>query len=90
MHLVRPFVEHPAAVGESYFRHLRAAAGFGAAMIGGGMACLVHALLPFAYVTRGSETIARLHERMIANRVARRLDVSADEQAAARDRLGGR
>lgn len=54
------------------------------------MACLVHALLPFAFVTRGSETIARLHERMIANRVARRLDVSADEQAAARDRLGGR
>jgi hypothetical protein len=71
MNLVRPFVEHPASVGESYFRHLRNAVGFGVAMIGGGAACLVHAILPFTFVTRGSETIARLHERMITNRVAR-------------------
>jgi hypothetical protein len=68
MNLVRPFVEHPASVGESYFRHLRNAVGFGFAMIGGGAACLVHAILPFTFVTRGSETIARLHERMITNR----------------------
>jgi hypothetical protein len=71
MNLVRPFVEHPASVGESCFRHLRTAAGFGAAMIGGGAACLVHAILPFAFVTRGRETLARLHGRMVTNRVAR-------------------
>lgn len=71
MNLVRPFVEHPASVGESYLRHLRTAAGFGVAMIGGGAACLVHAILPFTFVTRGSETIARLHERMVTNRVTR-------------------
>lgn len=71
MNLVRPFVEHPASVGETYLAHLRTAAGFGVAMILGGAACLVHALLPFAFVTRGSETIARLHERMVTNRVIR-------------------
>lgn len=71
MNLVRLFVEHPATVGETYTEHLRVATGFGIAMIGGGLACLVHAVLPFTFVTRGSETIARLHERMVISRTKR-------------------
>src|ERR671912_945183 len=67
MNLARLFAEHPATVGETYAQHLRVAAGFGLAMIGGGLACLVHALLPFAFVTRGSETVARLYERMVTS-----------------------
>ena len=62
------FTEHPATVGETYAEHLRAASGFGMAMVGGGLACLVHALLPFLFVTTGSRTIGTLHERMITNR----------------------
>ena len=81
MNLNRLFAGHPASVGESYGQHLRAAARFGVLMIAGGLACLVHAILPFMFVTRGSETIVRLHERMVANRVAR----SSAAMAAGRD-----
>jgi len=62
------FTEHPASVGETYGQHLVNAAGFSARMIGAGIACLVHALLPFLFVRTGSNTIARLHDRMILNR----------------------
>ena len=33
------------------------------------LACAVHGLLPFAFKTTGSRTIARLHDRMVVNRV---------------------
>lgn len=63
-----PFTEHPAAVGETYLAHLRTAAGFGFQMVFAGVACLVHALLPFLFVRTGSDCIGRLHERMQARR----------------------
>lgn len=65
---MRLFTEHPATVGESYGEHLRVGFGFGLAMLGGGLACLVHALLPFLFVKTGSATISRLHDRMITHR----------------------
>ena len=67
-----PFTDHPAAAGETYLTHLRAAAGFGFQMVFAGLACLVHALLPFLFVRTGSDCICRLHERMHARR--RRVD----------------
>jgi hypothetical protein len=63
-----PFIDHPASVGETYGEHLRAASGFGFSMILGGLACLVHGLLPFCFLRTGSSTIARLHDRMVINR----------------------
>jgi Family of unknown function (DUF6356) len=69
-----PFIDHPASVGETYGEHLAAASGFGFSMILGGLACLVHGLLPFLFLRTGSSTIARLHERMVVNR--RRAPVS--------------
>jgi putative acetyltransferase len=62
------FTAHPASVGESYLQHLRHAAGFAASMISGGLAVLVHAVLPFLFVKTGSEIIADLNMRMITNR----------------------
>jgi hypothetical protein len=70
MNLARAFTEHPASVGESYARHCVCAFGFGARMVGAGIACMIHALLPFVFVRTGSRTIAELNERMIANRRA--------------------
>lgn len=67
-HLRKLFTEHPATVGETYGQHLASALGFAVAMVAGGLACLVHALLPFLCVTTGSRTVARLHEKMIKNR----------------------
>jgi hypothetical protein len=60
--------EQAASVGESYLEHLRAAFGFGFAMIRGGAACLMHGVLPFLHTTTGSRTVIRLHDRMVTNR----------------------
>ncbi|HZT20373.1 MAG TPA: DUF6356 family protein [Dongiaceae bacterium] len=64
----KAFTEHPASVGESYGQHLAAASRFGIGMILGGLACLVHGLLPFLFVRTGSAAIARLHDRMVVHR----------------------
>lgn len=55
------FTDHPASVGESYGQHFRFATGIGARMVAGGMACIVHGLLPFLLQTTGSRTIRALH-----------------------------
>jgi hypothetical protein len=70
MNLARAFTEHPASVGESYSQHCVCAAGFGARMMYGGFACLIHAALPFLFVRTASRTIAELNERMINQRPA--------------------
>jgi hypothetical protein len=62
------FSEHPATVGETYGEHLAHASGFGFRMILGGLACLVHGLLPFLFVRTGSATIAALHTSMVTHR----------------------
>lgn len=64
----KAFTEHPASVGETYFGHLVHAAGFGLRMILGGVACIVHGLLPFLFVKTGSRQIESLHGRMIVHR----------------------
>jgi Family of unknown function (DUF6356) len=56
-----PLTRHLAEVDESYAEHCGKAAGFGFRMIGGGLACLVHAILPFLFERAGSETVKRLN-----------------------------
>jgi hypothetical protein len=83
MSLGAKFTAHPAAVGETYVEHMGVAFGFGWRMVAGGLACLVHGLLPFAFTATGSRTVGLLHDRMIANR--RRNPTGAIGQAAAGD-----
>ena len=64
----RLFTEHPASVDETYGQHFTAAMGFGLRMIWGGLVCMVHAIVPGAFCTKGSDTICELHERMVTNR----------------------
>lgn len=59
--LAHLFQDHPKAVGESYAQHAGIAAGFGLRLIGAGLACLVHALIPGLFVTTGSRTIMAMH-----------------------------
>lgn len=66
--LDRYFLAHPRSVDESYGAHLATAGGFGLTMIAGGVACLVHALVPALCERTASRVIARLHDRMIAHR----------------------
>jgi hypothetical protein len=64
----RVFTEHPASVNETYLQHLVAAMQFGVAMIAAGVACIIHGLVPIAFVSRGSDTICSLYQRMVTNR----------------------
>lgn len=59
-----PFTRHPKEVGESYGEHMMTAGAFGARMVAGGLACLVHAVLPFLFVHTASRTMDNLHRRM--------------------------
>ena len=62
------FTEHPASVNETYFQHLASAWGFSFRMIGSGLLCLLHGLLPVVFRSRARETICDLHDRMVVNR----------------------
>lgn len=73
------FLDHPETVGETYAEHLMVASRFGAAMVGGGVACMLHAIVPAVFPTRGSDTIDRLHAQMVKKRRAKR-DAHFDER----------
>lgn len=63
------FSTHPASVGETYGEHLATASGFGFRLIGAGLACLMHGLMPWTFTSTGSRAIRELHERMVTHRV---------------------
>lgn len=65
----RLLLDHPRAVGESYFEHQRHALGFAASLMLAGVACMIHALVPGLCVKTASRTVAKLQER-IANRAS--------------------
>lgn len=64
----RLFTRHPDAVGETYLAHFRTACRFGLRMIGGGLACTIHAIFPFLFERTASDCVHRLHESMINRR----------------------
>ncbi len=66
--LKKAFTEHPASVGESYVQHMGMAFGFGSKMVVSGMACLLHGLFPFLFVTTGRRCIEDLHNCMVLHR----------------------
>lgn len=78
MTLNRLFTEHPASVGESYGEHLVMAGSFGLRMMLGGVACLIHAVLPFLFVRTGSVQISTLHETMVTHRQRKTLPAILD------------
>lgn len=63
------FTAHPRGVGESYWQHMASAFSFGVRMCIAGLACMVHALLPFLFTATGRNTIKKLHDQMITHRV---------------------
>ncbi|MDF3075069.1 MAG: hypothetical protein K0S54_2736 [Alphaproteobacteria bacterium] len=68
MSLTEKFTSHPQSVGETYAEHAVMASGFGFKLMLAGMACLVHAVLPFLFVRTGSGMISDLYQRMVAHR----------------------
>ncbi len=66
----RLFMDHPRDVGESYGEHFATAAGFGVRMVVGGVACIIHALIPALFVRTASETVKSLYATMKARQPA--------------------
>ncbi|MEZ5565695.1 MAG: DUF6356 family protein [Gammaproteobacteria bacterium] len=79
--LLRLFTDHPASIGETYLQHMGRAAGFSLKMVASGIACLIHALLPFLFVHTGSRAVTELHDRMVQNR-SRQAPISTDTSKA--------
>ncbi len=59
---------HLESVGETYFQHFRHAISFSLTMFCAGVACSIHALLPFLFETTGSDSIRILYDKMVINR----------------------
>lgn len=68
--LDKMFLSHPRAVGESYGEHFAVASGFGAKMVAGGIACMVHAVIPAWFERAGSDTIKTLYAKIMARQPA--------------------
>jgi hypothetical protein len=82
----RFFTEHPATVGETYGEHFAFAIAIGVHMVAGGLACMLHAILPEFCKTTGSRTIRELALRLVpGNRDKRKAAASGD--AGAYERL---
>ncbi len=80
--LAKLFTEHPASVDETYAEHMATSLSFAGPLFKAACAALIHAILPFLFVTTGSETITALHNRMVTNRRVQpkgRLAVLADD-----------
>lgn len=65
---------HPRDIGESYGEHAGHAFYIGMRMIGAGLACLVHALLPGLFVRTASHTVDDIHDLMTRRSATARLD----------------
>jgi hypothetical protein len=57
---MNPFTAHPESVGETYGEHCRFALRFGVRMTLAGLAAIVHAMLPFLFITTASRTLDEL------------------------------
>lgn len=64
--ILNAFTRHPRSVGESYWAHMGMALSFAGTLALAMLACLVHAVLPFACESTGSRLVRRLHARLEA------------------------
>ncbi len=62
--LSRLFTDHPKSVDETYFQHMRFAAGFSVRLLAAACAAMVHAVLPFLFERTASRMIDAMHQRM--------------------------
>lgn len=60
----RLFTGHPRALGMSWASHGIGAIGIGATLIGAGVACLVHALVPGWFTQTAGRTVSQMHDHM--------------------------
>lgn len=62
--LHKVFIKHPETVDETYFEHMRFAAGFAFWLAVAAGAALIHAVIPAMCETSASRIIRRMHAKM--------------------------
>ena len=60
----RLFLDHPRSLGMGWAGHGSGAVLIGLRMIGGGLACLVHAAVPALFTETAGRTVSSLHDYM--------------------------
>ena len=78
------FFDHPQSVGETYRAHQKMAFGFALRLIGAGLACAIHGLVPRLFTRTGSRMVAALHKDMVENRARRMPEHPASRALRAR------
>jgi len=61
----RLFQEHPKSLGMSWAAHGAGALVIGARMVGAGLACIVHAVVPALFTETAGRTVMSLHDHMV-------------------------
>ena len=59
------FTDHPKSLGMSWATHGAGAVVIGARMIGAGLACIVHAVVPALFTETAGRTVMSLHDHMV-------------------------
>ena len=60
----RFFLDHPRSLGMSWAGHGAGAFRIGGELIGAGLACLVHALVPGLFTQTAGKTVTRIYDHM--------------------------
>jgi hypothetical protein len=64
----RLFLEHPRSLGMSWGGHGVGAVVIGAKLVGAGLACLIHAVVPGFFTQTAGKTITRMYDHMAKRR----------------------
>jgi hypothetical protein len=64
----RLFLEHPRSLGMSWADHGIGAVAIGAKLVGAGLACLVHAVVPGFFTQTAGKTVTRMYDHMTRRR----------------------
>jgi hypothetical protein len=64
----RLFFEHPRSLGMSWLGHGIGAIAIGGRLVGAGLACLVHAVVPGIFTQTAGRTVTHMHDDMARRR----------------------
>jgi hypothetical protein len=61
----RLFREHPRSLGMGWASHALGAVAIGVRLIGAGLACLIHAVIPGVFTQTAGKTVIHMHDHMM-------------------------
>ena len=64
----RMFVNHPRSLGMSWVGHGVGAMKIGGELLGAGLACMVHAIVPGLFTQTAGKTVTRMYDHMVSRK----------------------